>query len=159
MGDITQQRDIGALVDLKRLTDHATSTAGGSGDGTTVTGNTIDREGFGNGSLPLSALMGVIFETTLQSGATLSVGYDVQSSPDNSTWADYQTATYAVAATGPSGGGAVKGQFNVRVNLTSAARYVRFNYAPKCSSTGTDTSYSDGVGVFGGFDRLAAPNT
>src|SRR6202035_1539811 len=108
MGDITQQRDIGALVDLKRLTDHATSTAGGSGDGTTVTGNTIDREGFGNFSLPLSVVLGVIFETTLQSGVFLSVGYDVQSSPDNSTWADCQSATYAVGATGPSGRGAVK---------------------------------------------------
>lgn len=158
MSDITLQRNVGALGDLKRLTAHGTSTAGGSGDGTTITGLTIDREGFGNGSLPLSALMSVIFEATLQSGATLSIGYDVQNSPDGSTWTDYQTATYAVAATGPSGGGAVAGEFNVQVNLTSAMRYVRLNYAPKCSSTATDTTYSDGVGFFAGFDRLPASN-
>src|SRR5579863_8831812 len=124
MGDIVQQRNIGALGDLKRLTDHGTSTAGGTGDATSITGLTIDREGFGNGSLPLSALMGVLYEATLGSGNTLSIGYAVQDSADGSTWADYQTATSAVAGTGPSGGGAVKGQFNVQVNLTTARRYV-----------------------------------
>jgi hypothetical protein len=158
-GDITTQRNIASLGDLKRLADHATSTAAGTGDATSVTGLTIDRQGFGNGSMPASALVGVHYETTLASGATLSIGYAVQDSADNSTWADYQTATYALAATGPSGGGAVKGSFNVAVNLGSARRYVRLNYNPDLSATGTDTSYSDAVGFFAGFDRLAAPNT
>jgi hypothetical protein len=159
MGDIIQQRNIGALIDIKRLTDHGTSTAGGTGDATSITGITIDREGFGNGSLPLSALASVIYEATLASGATLSIGYAVQDSADSSTWADYQTATSAVVSTGASGGSTNKGAFNVQVNLTTARRYVRFNYMPTCSATGTDTTYSDGVGAFGGFDRLAAPQT
>jgi len=157
--DIVGTRNVGALGDLKRLTDHGTSTAGGAGDATTITGLTIDREGFGNGSLPFSALMGVLFEATLASGATLSVGYAVQDSPDGTNWSDFQTATYAVAATGPSGGGAVKGQFNAQVSLTSARRYVRFNYNPDLSAASVDTSYSDGAGFFAGFDRLPAPNT
>jgi hypothetical protein len=159
MADIVLQHNVGALGDLHRLTDHGTSTAGGTGDATTITGLTIDREGFGNGSLPNSALMGVIYEATLQSGQTLSIGYAVQDSADSSTWNDYQTATYGVVSTGASGGSTNKGQFNVQVSLTSARRYVRFNYNPKCSATATDTTYSDGVGFFGGFDRLAAPNT
>jgi hypothetical protein len=159
MGDIVQQRNIGALVDLKRLTDHGTSTAGSTGDATSITGLTIDRAGFGNGSLPMSAEVSVDFEATLASGKTLSVGYAVQDSADNSTWADYQTATSAVVSTGASGGSVNKGQFNVQVNLTSARRYIRFNYMPTASATGTDTSYSDAVGVFAGFDRLAAPQT
>jgi hypothetical protein len=158
MGDIVQQRNIGALGDLKILTDRATSTAGGAGDGTTVTGLSVDRQGFGNGSMPNSALVGVLFEATLQSGLTLSVGYAVQDSADNSTFADYQTATYTTAATGASGGSTVKGEFNVQLNLTSARRYIRFNYAPKCSATGTDTTYSEAVGFFAGTDRLAASN-
>jgi len=158
MGDIVQQRNIGALGDLKRLSDHATSTAGGTGDTTTVTGLSIDRGGFGGAPLPLSALMSVDFEATLASGATLSIGYAVQDSADNSTFADYQTATYTTASTGASGGSTNKGQFNVQVNLTSARRYVRFNYNPKCSATGTDTTYSDAIGFFAGTDRLAASN-
>lgn len=158
MADIVTQRNIGAYGDLKRLSDHGTSTAGGTGDGTTVTGLSIDREGFGNSGPALSAELGVIFEATLASGATLSVGYAVQDSADNSTFADYQTATYVVASTGASGGSANKGEFNVQVNLTSARRYIRFNYTPKCSATGTDTTYSDGVGFFAGMDRLPATN-
>lgn len=158
MSDIVLQRDVGALGDLKRLSDHATSTAGGSGDATTVTGLSIDRAGFGNGSLPMSALASVDFEATIASGATLSIGYAVQDSADNSTWADYQTATYTTASTGASGGSTNKGVFNVHVNLTSARRYVRFNYNPDLSASGTDTSYSDATGFFAGFDRLAAPS-
>jgi len=159
MSDIVLQRNVGALGDQVRLTDHGTSTAAGTGDATTVTGLTIDRDGFGNGTPPMSALMGVIYEATLASGKTLSVGYAVQDSADGTNFSDYQTGTYAVAATGASGGSVAKGQFNVQVNLTSARRYIRFNYNPDLSATGTDTSYSDGVGFFGGFDRLAAPNT
>jgi hypothetical protein len=157
MGDIVQQRNIGALGTSKRLSDHGTSTAGGSGDATTVTGLTIDRAGFGNGSLPLSMQATVDFEATLGSGKTLSIGYAVQDSADGSTWADYQTATSAVASTGTTGGSVNKGTFNVPVNLTSAKRYVRFNYMPTCSATQTDTTYSDANGFFAGFDRLAAP--
>jgi hypothetical protein len=158
MADITLQRNVGALGDLKRLTDHGTSVAGGSGDATSITGLSIDRAGFGNGSLPLSALVSVDYEGTLASGKTLSVGYAVQDSADNSTWADYQTATSAVVSTGASGGSVNKGQFNVQVNLTSARRYVRFNYMPTCSNTQTDTTYSDATGFFAGFDRLASSN-
>ena len=158
MADMVLQRNVGALGDLVRLSDHATSTAGGTGDGTTVTGNTVDREGFSTGSMPLSALMGVIYEATMATGRTLSIGYDVQHSPDNSTWTDYQSATYQVVATSVVGAGTpLKGQFNVAVSLGSAQRYVRFNYTPKCSNSQTDTTYSDAVGFFGGFDQLAAP--
>lgn len=158
MSDIVTQRNIGALGDLVRLTDHGTSTAAGTGDAASITGLTIDREGFSNG-MPLSALMGVIYEATLASGKTLSIGYAVQDSPDGSNWSDYQTATYQVVSTGGSGGSTNKGEFNVQVNLSSARRYVRFNYNPDLNATGTDTSYSDGVGFLGGWDRLAAPNT
>ena len=65
MGTTVTQHNIGALGDLVRLTDHSTATAGGSGDATTVTGNTIDRQGFGSSGMPGSALMGTIFEATL----------------------------------------------------------------------------------------------
>lgn len=155
--NITNQHNIGALVDVERASDHATSTAGGSGDTTTVTGLTIDRQGFSTGSMPRSALFSVIYEATLQSGKTLSLGYAVQDSADGSNWSDYQTATYAVVSTGGSGGSTNKGQFNVAADLNGARRYTRFNYNPKCSATATDTTYSDAVVVVAGFDRLAAP--
>jgi len=158
MGDIVQQRNIGALGDLLRLSDNTAATAGGTGDAASVTGLTVDREGFAGGSLPDSALMSVLYEATLASGKTLSIAYAVQDSADNSNWSDFQTGAAAVAATGPSGGGTVKSEFNVQVNLRSARRYVRFNYNPDLSATGTDTAVAVAAGFFGGFDRLVASN-
>ena len=156
--NIITQHNIGALGDLVRLTDHSTATAGGSGDATSVTGNTIDRMGFSTGSMPRSALMGVLYEATLASGATLSLAFAVQDSPDGTNWSDYQTVASAVVATGPNGGGAVKGSANIQVDLNGARRYTRLNYQPDLSASGTDTAYADGVGFFAGFDRLVAPN-
>jgi hypothetical protein len=158
MSGINVVRNIGALGDLVRLTDHATATAGGTGDATSTTGITVDREGFSTGSLPESMLAGVLYEATLGSGNTLSIGYAVQHSADNSSWSDYQTATYTTVATGASGGSTAKGSFNVQVNLTSAKRYVRFNFMPDLNRAGTDTGYYDAVGFIAGFDRLPAPN-
>lgn len=158
MADVNYVHNIGGLGDLKRLSDHGTSTAAGTGDATSITGITIDRLGFGSGAPPQSALFGVLYEATLASGATLSIGYSVQDSADGTNFSDFQTATYAVASTGASGGSTNKGSFNVQVDLTNARRYVRFNYNPDLSATGTDTSYSDGVGFFAGSPTLPASN-
>jgi len=159
MGDIVQQRNIGALGDLIRLSDQASLTAAGSGDATTVTGQTIDRMkiGSGVGSMPLSALVAVLFSATLASGQTLSVTFDVQDSPDGTNFSDYATTSAVVAATGPSGGGTVRGENVLQVSLTSARRYVRLLFVPDLSATGTDTAVAIGAAFVGGFDRLAAP--
>lgn len=158
MSSIVTQRNIAALGDLVRLSDGVAETAAGSGDATTVTGTTIDRGGFGGGSMPGSAILGVLYSATLASGKTLSISATVQDSADNSTFADFSTVGATVAATGPSGGGAVHGQYNVPVNLGSARRYVRFNYQPDLSATGTDTAVTCSAGFFAGFDRLPASN-
>jgi len=155
MSDIVLQRDVASLGTPLRLSAAGSQTAGGAGDATTVTGVTVDRFSIGNGSMPLVANMAVAYEATLASGATLSIGYAVQDSADGSTWADYQTATYAVVATGPSGGGAKNGVFDLgSVNLSSARRYVRLNYNPDLSASGTDTAASRGFGFAAGYDRL-----
>src|SRR5262252_1802352 len=147
MADINLVRNVGALGDILRLSDHATATAGGTGDATSTTGISIDREGFSTGSLPLSMLASVAYEATLGSGNTLSIGYAVQHSADNSNWSDYQTATYVTVATGASGGSVQKGAWKVR-----------FNFNPDLNRAGTDTGYYDAVGFIGGFDRQPAPN-
>jgi hypothetical protein len=158
MGDIVQTKNIGALIDVVRAGAAAAATAGGSGNTTTTTGATIDRMGYG-GSMPRSALASIIYDATLASGKTLSLGYSVQNAPDGSTWTDYATATYAVVATGASGGSVAAGEFNIQVDLNNAQRYVRFNTNPSLSATGTDTAVTRAVLAIAGFDRLAAPNT
>ena len=158
MAGILLQHNVASLGDLIRLADQSTATAAGSGDATTVTGITIDRQGFSTGSMPRSAVFGVLWEATLTTAKTLSIGYAVQDSTDNSTWTDYLTATYAVVANG-SNGLTPKGNFNVAVDLNSAKRYVRFNSNPDLSATGTDTYYATSAGFVAGFDRLAAPTS
>lgn len=155
--NIVVQRNVAALITQRAASAPGSAVAAGSGDATTVTGISINREGLGNGSLPDSALFAVNFGATLASGKTLSLALTVQDSADNSSWSDYQTQASAVVATGPSGGGVVNGQANLGVNLTSARQWIRLNWQPDLSATGTDTSVGIGVAVLAGFDRLAAP--
>jgi hypothetical protein len=154
MADIVLQRDVGSLGSLLRLSVAASALAAGTGDATSTTGLTIDRMAFSSGAMPGDLAAAVVYEATLGSGKTLSIGYAAQDSADGTNWSDYATATYAVVATGPSGGGAVGGQLEVGVNLSSARRYVRFDFNPDLSATGTDTAVARAVGFFAGFDRL-----
>ena len=159
MPDVMTQHNIGALVDIRRMSDHSTATAGGTGAATQVVGLTVDRMGFSGGALPQSGLFSVLFETTLGAVNTTSLATLFQHSIDGSSWTDYQAGAAAVIATGPTGGGTIKGQLNVQVDITGANRYVRFNYTPTFSAANTDTFYADAVGAFGGFSKLPAPNT
>lgn len=154
MSDIVLQRDVGSLGALKRLSAASSAVATGSGDSTTTTGATIDRMGFSSGSLPKALAAAIAYEATLATSKTLSFGYAVQDSADGANWSDYQTATYAVVATGATAASAAAGEMEVGVNLTSARRYVRFNYATDLSATQTDTAVARAVGFFAGFDRV-----
>lgn len=156
MNQVTQH-NIGFLVDALYASAAAAATAAGTGDAATTTGKTIDRQALG-ASMPRSALFSTLFDATLASGKTLSLAYAVQDSPDGTNWSDYQTGASAVVSTGPSGGGAVAGQFNVQSDLNSARRFVRYNSAPDLNATGTDTAVTRSVAVLGGFDRLPSPN-
>lgn len=157
MADNVTQHNIGALITERVASKALSFTAGGASDNATWTGISIDREALASGSLPDSALFALLFDATLASGKTLSVGLGVQDSADNSAFSDYSTLASAVVATGPSGGGAVQGQVPFAVDLGSARRYVRFNSLADMSATGTDTAVTIGSATLGGFDRLAAP--
>jgi hypothetical protein len=157
MTDQVVSKNIGALVTVRAGSGSNALTAAGTGDNTTKSGIAIDREALGVGSLPLSMVAGALFDATLASGKTLSVAITVSDSADNSSFASYATETAVVVATGPSGGGAVSGQHNLPVNLSSARRYIRVDHLPDLNATGTDTAITRAVAVLAGFDRLASP--
>jgi hypothetical protein len=172
MSDIVQLKNLGALVDVKQMSNPLAWTAGNSRDSAVWTGSSIDREGFTTGSMPRSADFDIYWCAQLGSGNTLSLYLDVQNSANNSTWSDYATEAATVVGTGPSGGGLVAGVYRMTVqttadnptpgpgvNLGSAERYVRLNVTPHLSAAGTDTAIIQAAGVFGGFDQLAAPTT
>lgn len=151
---IVLQKDVGSLGALKRLSAAAAATAASTGDSTTTTGVTIDRFGFSAAGRPDSMVAAVIWDATLATSKTLSIGYAIQDSADGTNWSDYKTATYAVVATGSTGASALAGELEVNVNLAAARRYVRANFAVDLSATQTDTAVARAVGFFAGFDRL-----
>jgi hypothetical protein len=154
MTSLVLMKDVASLGALKRLSAAAAATAASTGDSTTTTGATIDRFGFSASGRPDSLSLAVIWEATLATSKTLSIGYAVQDSPDGTNWSDYQTATYAAVATGSTAASALVGEFEAAVNLSSARRYVRANFAVDLSATQTDTAVARAVGFFAGFDRL-----
>lgn len=156
MPDIVLQHDVGSLGALKRLSAEASATAASTGDSTTTTGVTVDRFAASGAGIANSLALAVLYEGALATDKTLSIGYAVQDSDDGSTWDDYQTATYAVVATGSTGSSAVAGQLEASVDLSSARRYVRANFALDLSATQTDTASARAAGFFAGFDRLPA---
>lgn len=158
MSDIVFNRNVGALVTLRKLGTALAWTSGGTGDGTAHGGAVIDREEFAlSGALPDSALFGVAYDATLGSGASLTIALDIQDSADGVNFSDYSKQAAGTYGTGASGGSVVAGQANFAVNLTSARRYLKANFTPTLTRGGTDTGIATMVGVFGGFDRLAAP--
>ena len=151
----TQIRNIGDLISVARAAANTAVTAGGGGDNTAVTGAIIDRAARG---FPQSAVLAIPFTATLQEGETLSIAYTVQEgqASDLSDAATLKTGTSAVVATGPSGGGTVTGCLEVDVPLSAAGQYVRANFTPNLSASGTDTAALSAVLVLGGMDRLPA---
>uniref|UniRef100_A4WTD3 Uncharacterized protein n=1 Tax=Cereibacter sphaeroides (strain ATCC 17025 / ATH 2.4.3) TaxID=349102 RepID=A4WTD3_CERS5 len=149
----TENRSIGDKIAVRRALANTAATAGGTGDATAVTGVIIDRAALG---WPKSAVLAIPFAATLAAGKTLSLAYTLQHGNDGglSDAATLKSADAAVVATGPSGGGAVAGTFEVNVLLEGAKRYIRLNVTPDLSATGTDAAEISGVIVFGGADRL-----
>jgi len=147
------ETNVGALLTLRTAQAFSTATAGAGSNNAVESGIIIDRLGIG---MPKSAKLAVLYTAHLQSGQTLSVGLDLQSAEDGTTFSDYASAASAVVATGPSGGGVVTGQVILDVNLTSAQRYLQTFVTPNLNASGTDTVSLTTVLVFGGEDALPA---
>lgn len=132
-----------------RVCGLTTATAAGTGDATAVTGATIDRLGFG------SAKVVVSWKTSLTASQTLSLAIAYQDSADGTTWntaVALQAAT--VMATGALTNSVDEVQFSL--DMTSLARYVRINFTPDLSHSGTDTAVVGAVLILGGADTLPA---
>lgn len=149
----TQLRNIGALISVLRASANAAATAGGSGDATEVVGATLDRGAIG---FPQSCVLAIPFSAVLAEDETLSIACDIEAGneSDLSDATAVKTATSAVVATGPTGGGTVTGTLEVDASIMGAGRYIRANFTPYLSAADTDTAALSSVMVFGGADRL-----
>jgi hypothetical protein len=144
-----------ALLTSRIASAFVAVTAAGAGDNTAVNGLVLDRQAL---KMPSCAEVDVLFQATLAADATLSVtAFKVQDSADGATFADYEVfAAPGVVATGPGGGGTVRGQVRKGVNLSSARRYVRVVFTPDLSAANTDTASLVASAAFSGFDALPA---
>lgn len=129
----------------------STATAAGTGDNSAVTGATIDRLEFGSCKLVIA------YKTTLGSLETLKYAVamedSVNSNMSSSTTTTLQATT--TAATGVLTGNVNEITFDV--DLSGKGRYIRFNFTPDLSASGTDTAISCAVCVLGG--ALTLPPT
>lgn len=122
-------------------------TAGGTGDATEVSGAYIDRQGF-------SSLKVVIpYSAVLAATKTLSIAANLQDATSlaGAGVADYGSAmASAVVATGPTGGGTETGVVELDFDLAGANQFVRVQFTPDLSATGTDTASLAAVYILGG---------
>ena len=121
----------------------ASVTAGGTGDATLVTGNTVDRFTTGGGTI-MSVGLSVSGSASIGASETLGLTIGYQTSANGSSWdtavyvfgaseSDYQTI-----ATGAITNGAV-GK-TVTLDCSGLKRYIRIVYKPDLSRSGTDTA-------------------
>lgn len=130
-----------------RFAGIASATAGGTGDATEKDCAYIDRQGF-------SSLKVVIaYSATLAATKTLAVAANLQdaTSAAGAGVADYGDAmASAVVATGATGGSTETGVIELDFDVSGAGRYVRVQYTPDMSATGTDTATLAAVYILGG---------
>jgi len=148
--------DIGALLAARYASAGVDVTAAGSGDATEVDGAWIDRRNY------TSMKAVIVYTTTLQSGETLSVAANLQDASDSSGTgaADFGDAlTSTVQATGESGGSTETGVVELDFDLSAADRYVRLQFTPDLSASGTDTAELAAVYIIGGSNENPVTST
>lgn len=135
-----QTKDMGAYIKPVRAGAEVDGTAGSTGDNTEVNGAWIDMKGFESLEFVLS------FTATLGSGETLALIANVQDADDiNGTGAadvstDHLSALAStVIATGESGGSTETGIYALGIDTTMCKRFVRVQWTPNLSASGTDT--------------------
>jgi len=160
MSDIVPQHNVGALLRSAIASAFVSATAGGTGDNTAVTGLTVDRIDPNTGSLAGSVRFSVAWQAVLAAAATLTLKtVKIEQSSDNSTWDSTAYITFTdpgVVATGPGGGGTVRGVTAFDADLSSAKRYVRIDFTPDLSAANTDTASLSATATLAGSDRLPA---
>lgn len=150
-----ESRNIAALITNRMASPQASALAGGAGNNVAVPGIIIQRSLIG---LPNSAAISVLFEAVLAATDTLSLSnVIVQDSADGITFANFGVASNpGIVATGPGGGGTVRGQATIAVELDGARDYIQVDFTPVLSAASIDTAKLVAVMTFGGPDRLPA---
>lgn len=142
-------KNVGAEVKVLTASTPTAVTAGGAGDNSAITGQSVDRDGY------QSCVFAISYVTTLGAAETLKFAAEYQESSDNSSWG---TATSLQAATTAETGlqTAKHGVVEFNLALAGKKRYIRFNQTPDLSRANTDTAVVAGTVTLGGAVTLPA---
>lgn len=154
---ISEERNIGALVETVFALTNTDVTAAGAGDGVEVTSNWVDR------SRRLSCVLSIQFSAVLAEGETLSIAANMQDATDiaGAGAADYEPSigdfafANAVVATGGSGGSTEEGTVEIDVSLGSARQFIAGQVTPDLSAGATDTAEIQAQFILAGSDQKA----
>jgi len=149
--NVATHRNIGALL-TSAAAGAVFATAAGAGDNTEVDGPYVDR------SNHLSAKLVIAFKAVLQATETLSIAANLQDDADGAgAGVDFGDAlANAVVATGAGGGSTEEGTVELDVNLSGAKQYLRAQFTPNLSASGTDTAIVVATLILG--PKRATPN-
>jgi hypothetical protein len=166
-------KDLESIINPAISSVYSTATAGGTGDNTEVVGATIDRLTLVRntvaltGAVPIGGVFMIYYEAVLQATYTLTIKNAlVEDSADGSTWATVFDQTgvagpippawpaAGVVDTGATGGSTQRGVMFFGTDLRKCRRYVRFDFTPDLSASGTDTLKTVGIAVLSGFDEV-----
>lgn len=146
-----QTKDFGAYMKPVRAGAEVDVTAAGSGDATEVDGAWIDTKGYESLEFILS------YTATLQADETMTFAANVQDADTigGSGAADVATTHLSAmaattVATGDSGGSTETGVHSIGIDLTMCKRFVRVQWTPNLSASGTDTAKIGSLYVLGG---------
>lgn len=151
------QHNIGAVLAQAIASAFVSATAAGAGDNTAVTGLTVDRLDPATGGLAGSARFAVLWSTVLASGQTLTLKtVKIEQSADGTNWDATAYATFTDPGVVATGAGTKRGVTVFDVDLTDAKRYVRLDWTPDLSASGTDTANLAALAILSGHDRQPA---
>jgi hypothetical protein len=133
----------------------ARATAGGAGDNTAVTGQTIDTDGFdGDCMLVISG------KAALADTESLSIACELQESADGSSWDTAEAIETSTVVVTSAGGTTehIARQYQVDLQGGGQARkrYIRFNFTPNLSASGTDTADLSACAILSGNKNKSA---
>jgi hypothetical protein len=118
--------------------------AAGAGDATAVTGKSIDRMDFD------SCVFVCVWAAALADTKSLKLAMEYQESADGSSW-DTAVALQASSIVATSAGGTTEyGTTSFDLSLKSKKRYIRLNFTPDLTASGTDTAAVLGAIILGG---------
>lgn len=141
--------NIGAHL-LSTIISAGSLVAAGAGDATKVTGQTINRDGYGSG------VIAIAWSATLANTKTISFAVEVQESSDGSSWDTAVVLQAATVAKTADSSTTFYGVVEIDENLTGRKQYVRYNITPDLNASGTDTAVWGATFVLGGANRMPA---